>query len=75
MNAVITVRTANEALGLDHDGECPICAKNPPFNAKTLAALREAEDIATGKIKVEWQHPSATKDELKAQLQKMVEEA
>jgi hypothetical protein len=44
-------------------------------NAVTLAALREAEAIATGKIQVEWQHPPATKEELKVQLRKMAEEA
>ena len=49
--------------------------ENPPFNAVTLAALREAEAIATGKIQVEWQRPPATKEALKAQLRKMAEEA
>jgi hypothetical protein len=55
-----------------------ISPKRPPEhtpNAVTLAALREAEAIATGKIQVEWQHPPATKEELKAQLRKMAEEA
>ena len=48
--------------------------ENPPFNAVTLAAMQEARDIMSGKIKVEWQRPPATKEELKAQLEKMVEE-
>ncbi|GHT87307.1 hypothetical protein FACS1894137_14390 [Spirochaetia bacterium] len=74
MNAVNTVRTANEAPGLDHDGECHLCAKNPPFNAKTMAALQEARDIMSGKTKVEWQHPPATKEALKIQLGKMGQE-
>jgi hypothetical protein len=53
----------------------PEIDQNPPFNAVTLAALREAEAIATGEIQVEWQRPPATKEELKAQLRKMAKEA
>jgi hypothetical protein len=66
MNAVDTVVTAQKGPEID---------QNPPFNAVTLAAMREAEDIATGKIQVEWQRPPAAKEELKAQIRKMVEEA
>jgi hypothetical protein len=42
-----------------------ISPKRPPDtpNAVTLAALQEAEAIATGKIQVEWQQPPATKVE------------
>jgi hypothetical protein len=47
--------------------------QNPPFNAVTLAALREAEAVATGNIQVEWQHPPATKEESKVQIRKRQE--
>jgi hypothetical protein len=59
MNAVETVETARKGPEID---------QNPPFNAVTLAAMREAEAIATGKIRVEWQRSPATKEELKAQI-------
>jgi len=36
------------------DDECPICAQNPPFNSVTLAAMREARDMASGKIPGKW---------------------
>jgi hypothetical protein len=57
------------------DDVCPECGKAWVPNAVTLAALREAEAIATGKIQVEWQRPPASKEALKAQLRKMVENA
>jgi hypothetical protein len=66
MNAVNTVENVE------------ISQKSPPEytpNAVTLAALREAEAIATGKIQVEWQRPPATKEKLKAQIRKIAEEA
>ncbi|MDR1288153.1 MAG: hypothetical protein LBK08_11130 [Treponema sp.] len=53
----------------------PEIDQNPPFNAVTLAAMQEAEAIVTGKIRVEWQRPPATKEELKTQIRKMTEEA
>jgi hypothetical protein len=53
--------------------DCPLHAENPPFNAKTLAAVQEARDIMSGKIEVEWQRPPAAKEELKVQLRKMAE--
>jgi len=34
--------------------DCPIYAENPPFNAETLAAFKEAKDIAEGRIPVKW---------------------
>jgi len=37
-----------------HGDDCPVCAENPPFNAETLAAFKEAKDIAEGKIPVKW---------------------
>jgi hypothetical protein len=66
MNAIDTVATTQKGPEID---------QNPPFNAETLAAMREAEAIATGKIQVEWQRPPATKEELKAHIRKMVKEA
>ncbi|MDR2767908.1 MAG: hypothetical protein LBB82_06235 [Treponema sp.] len=54
---------------------CPECGKVHVPNAVTLVAMREAEAIATGKIRVEWQRPPATKEELKAQLWKMAKDA
>jgi len=37
-----------------YGADCPIYAENPPFNAETLAALKEAKDIAEGRIPVKW---------------------
>jgi hypothetical protein len=39
-------------------GECPICAKNPPFNDVTLAAIQEGDAMWQGEIPTEWHHPS-----------------
>ena len=36
--------------------DCPLHAENPPFNAKVLAAMQEAKDIASGKIPGKWYH-------------------
>jgi hypothetical protein len=66
MNAIDMVETARKGSEID---------QNPPFNAVTLAAMQEARDIMSGKIQVEWNHPSAVKEELKAQIKKMVKEA
>jgi hypothetical protein len=44
------------AVDIGIDGECPICAKNPPFNAKTMAAIAEGEAILKGKIPAKWYH-------------------
>jgi hypothetical protein len=41
-------------VGIDED--CPICARNPPFNAKTLAAIAEGEAILRGEIPAKWYH-------------------
>jgi len=30
--------------------DCPMYAENPPFNAVTLAAFKEAKDMAEGRI-------------------------
>jgi hypothetical protein len=74
MNAV--KQAENVKTTLDAGYVCPHCGKTEHTpNAETLAAFKEAEAIATGKIQVEWQHPPTTKEELKAQLRKMVKEA
>jgi len=46
------IRTADCIYGED----CPLHAENPPFNAVTLAAMQEAEDIISGKIPGKWYH-------------------
>jgi hypothetical protein len=52
----------------------PVHKADPRPNAVTLAAVREARDIMSGKIKVEWNHPPTTKEELKAKLREMGQE-
>jgi hypothetical protein len=55
-----------------------ISPKRPPEytpNAATLVAAREARNIMSGKIRVEWNHPPATKEELKAKLKEIGQEA
>jgi hypothetical protein len=47
-------KPAPEALEIGIDGECPICAKNPPFNAVTIAAIREGEAMLRGEIPTKW---------------------
>ena len=65
MNAMDTVRTAQKGSKVDH---------TPRPNAVTLAAARESRDIMSGKIQVEWNHPPATMEELKAKLKDMAQE-
>jgi hypothetical protein len=48
------VKPAPEALEIGIDGECPVCAKNPPFNA--VAAMQEAKDMMSGKAPTKWYH-------------------
>jgi hypothetical protein len=62
MNVVDTVKTAQKRTEVDHE---------PRPNAVTLAAAQEARDIMSGKIKVEWNHPPATREELKVQVEKI----
>jgi hypothetical protein len=50
------VKTAENRADIEIDGECPICAANPPFNATTIAAMQEAEDMISGKIPCKWYH-------------------
>jgi hypothetical protein len=47
MNAI---ETAKDRTDIGIEGECPICAKNPPFNAETIAAMQEVQDMIDGKI-------------------------
>jgi hypothetical protein len=65
MDVADTVRTDRKGPDLDHD---------PRPNGITLAAAQEARDIMSGKIKGKWQHPSVTKEEFKAQLEKTGQE-
>jgi hypothetical protein len=44
-------------------------------NTVTLDAMREARDIMNGKIQVAWNHPPATKKELKVKLKELEQEA
>ena len=66
MNAV---KSINTAIDTGTDGECPICTKNPPLNAVTIAAMQEAEDMISGKKPCTWYHTpehfiAALKDEI-----------
>jgi len=50
----MTVTKPKTILDIGIEGECPICAQNPSFNAVTLAAMQEAEDMISGKIPSTW---------------------
>jgi hypothetical protein len=39
-----------EEIELDAHWECPICAKNPPFNARVIAAMEECQAMDEGRI-------------------------
>jgi len=67
---MIAVEQRKGNPSLDCEGET---LKISRPNAVTLAAVREARDIMSGKIKVDWNRPHATKEELKAQLQDMAQ--
>jgi hypothetical protein len=71
------VQQAEKAeIGIDgeYDGDiCPECGKAHVPNAVTLAAMQEAEDIMSGRIKVQWNHPPATKEELRDELREILE--
>jgi hypothetical protein len=72
MNAVKEAEAAK--TGTDTGYVCPYCGETEHTpNAVTLAAIREAEDIMSGKIKVEWNHPPASKEGLRDELRKMLE--
>jgi hypothetical protein len=54
---------------------CPYCGKTEHTpNAVTLAAMQEAGDIMNGNLKVNWNHPPATKEELKIEIKKILQE-
>jgi hypothetical protein len=70
------VKTAENRADIEIDGECPICAANPPYNAETIAAIEEGNAILRGEI------PSAifidprqyqTRDELKTALKEALQ--
>ncbi|MDR2470708.1 MAG: hypothetical protein LBD09_01185 [Treponema sp.] len=65
MIAVESVKDARKGPDIDRE---------PRPNAVTLAAMRETRDMMDGTIKAEWNHPPAVKEELKAQLRKMLYE-
>ena len=50
----MTVTKPKTNLDIGIDEECPICAQNPPFNAATLAAMQETEDMISGKVPSTW---------------------
>ena len=41
----------------DHEVRCPLNAENPPFNAVTLAAMKEGDAMMRGEIPVKWHRP------------------
>jgi hypothetical protein len=43
---IAVTETATECI---HGKDCPLHAENPPFDAKALAAMQEAKDVANGK--------------------------
>ncbi|MCL2069442.1 MAG: hypothetical protein FWH19_00465 [Treponema sp.] len=52
-----------------HGDDCPLHSENPPFNAVTLAAMQEAEDMISGKKPCTWHNSpenfiEALKDEI-----------
>jgi hypothetical protein len=72
MNAV--KQAENVETGTDAGYICPHCGKTEHIpNAVTLAAMQEAKDIMSGKIKVKWNHPPATKEELRDELREILE--
>jgi len=53
---MITMPETEIATECMYGEDCPLHAENPPFNAKALAAIQEAKDIASGKIPGKWYH-------------------
>jgi len=51
---MIAVKPETETLDIGIDGECPICAQNPQFNAKALAAIAEGNAIFNGELPAKW---------------------
>jgi len=58
------IREAETAEGCIYGDNCPLLSDNPPFNAVTLAAMQEAEDMITGKKPCAWY--SSPEDFIKA---------
>jgi hypothetical protein len=51
---MITEAIIREEIETDADWECPICGKNPKFNAKVVAAREECRAMKEKKIPVKW---------------------
>ena len=41
-------------IDIGNDNECPVCAENPPFNAKVRAAITEGDAIFFGEKPAKW---------------------
>ena len=50
----MTVTKPETTLDIGIDSECPICAQNPPFNAKIKAAIAEGDAIFNGELPAKW---------------------
>ena len=50
----MTVSKPETTLDIGIDGECPICAQNPPFNAAIRAAIKEGDAIFNGELPAKW---------------------
>ena len=50
------IKPETETLDIGIDGECPICAQNPPFNAAIRAAIAEGDAIFNGELPAKWYH-------------------
>ena len=61
----------SEARMREYDKLCLVKEARRP-NAETLAAVREARDLMSGKAGVEWNRPPSSREELKARLTEMV---
>jgi len=53
---MITAAKTETTAECIYGDNCPLHTENPPFNAVTLAAMKEAKDIANGKIPGKWYH-------------------
>ena len=56
--------------GCIYGDDCPLLSDNPPFNAVTLAAMQEAEDMINGKKPCVWHNsPEDFIDALKKEIE------
>jgi hypothetical protein len=66
---MIAVKSENRTAECIYGDDCPLHAENPPFNAVTLAAMQETEDIISGKIPSAWyRSPEDLIDALKNEI-------